>query len=107
MTGQSQAIGYIKGNPGDNRMRENLRDEDVTVPEMLKSAGYETACIGKWGLGSQGESGYPLKQGFDYFLGYDTHGAAHNYYPKTLCENDCERNLLDRQYSHDVAFSQF
>jgi len=106
MTGQSQAIGYIKGNPGDNPMRENLRDEDVTVAEILKSAGYETACIGKWGLGPQGMSGYPTRQGFDYFLGYDTHGAAHQYYPKTLYENDGERNLVDRQYSHDVFTEQ-
>ena len=106
MTGQSQAIGYIKGNPGGNPMRENLRDEDVTVAELLKSAGYETACIGKWGLGPQGESGYPLKQGFDYFLGYDTHGAAHQYYPKCLCENDGKRNLTDKQYSHDVFTEQ-
>jgi arylsulfatase A-like enzyme len=89
-------------------MRENLRAEDVTVAELLRGAGYETACIGKWGLGPKGMSGYPLNQGFDYFMGYDTHKSAHNYYPKTLCENNVERELPGNktepkmQYSHDV-----
>ncbi|MEO0510843.1 MAG: arylsulfatase [Verrucomicrobiota bacterium] len=115
MTGQSQAIGFVKGNPGGQPARENLRDQDVTVAEILKSAGYATACIGKWGLGPQGESGYPLNQGFDYFLGYDTHVAAHNYYPASLCENKDQRQLsgnsgdkkrVGKVYTHDVFTEQ-
>ena len=30
----------------------------------------------------------PLKQGFDYFFGYPTQVAAHNYFPETLMENN-------------------
>lgn len=37
--------------------------EEKTLPEMLKSAGYTSACIGKWHLGGQGFG--PLEQGFD------------------------------------------
>ena len=37
----------VRGNLGD----AHLRDEDVTLAEVLKSAGYATGGYGKWGLG--------------------------------------------------------
>lgn len=102
MTGQSQAIGYIKGNPSGDWRKENLRPQDVTVAEILQRAGYETVCFGKWGLGPQGKSGYATRQGFDHFVGYDTHISAHNYYPKQLCSDDGKLALAEGEYSHDV-----
>jgi arylsulfatase len=45
-----------------------LAAEEVTMAEMLKSAGYETAYYGKWHLGTQPES-LPHNQGFDEFYG--------------------------------------
>jgi len=33
---------------------------------MLKRAGYQTALIGKWGLGGNDSYGIPNRQGFDY-----------------------------------------
>jgi arylsulfatase A-like enzyme len=102
MTGQSQAIGYIKGNAGGKPERENLREKDTTVAELLSDSGYETACIGKWGLGPEGMSGYPTRKGFDRFIGYDTHRSAHDYYPESLCHNEGRMKLADGTYSHDV-----
>ncbi len=102
MTGMSQAIGFIKGNPGGDWRKENLRPQDVTIAEKLKAAGYDTVCFGKWGLGPQGRSGYATEQGFDHFVGYDTHVAAHNYYPKQLCQDDGKLDLAKGTYSHDV-----
>jgi len=58
-----------------------LEPERLTVAECLKTAGYATACIGKWGLGEEGTTGVPLKQGFDRFFGYLNQVHAHNYYP--------------------------
>ncbi len=102
MTGQSQAIGHIKGNPGGDADRENLRPQDTTVAQLLQQAGYETACIGKWGLGPRGMTGYPTRKGFDHFVGYDTHRAAHDYYPDRLCDGDGWLSLEPDTYSHDV-----
>ena len=102
MTGLHQGHGYIKGNPGGMDERETLREEDVTIAELLKKSGYQTACIGKWGLGKSGSTGYPLNKGFDYFVGYDTHVAAHNYYPQNLCKNEGLLELKAGTYSHDV-----
>ena len=47
-----------------------LEEEDLTVAESLKEAGYTTAGIGKWGLGNPGSTGIPENQGFDYWFGY-------------------------------------
>ncbi|MGH7943884.1 MAG: sulfatase family protein [Opitutaceae bacterium] len=45
-----------------------LNPDEVTVAEMLKTAGYDTACVGKWHLGDQPEF-LPTRQGFDYYFG--------------------------------------
>lgn len=56
---------------------DGLGGDEVTIAEMLKGAGYRTACFGKWHLG-HGEPMDPLSQGFDEFLGFK-HGAMDNY----------------------------
>ncbi len=44
---------------------------EVTVAEVLKSAGYATACIGKWDVSGRKyvEGMVPNDQGFDYYFG--------------------------------------
>ena len=42
-----------------------MRDEEVTIAELLSKAGYATHHIGKWHLGDIKEA-YPINQGFDY-----------------------------------------
>ena len=65
-----------------------LRDECITVAEVLKNAGYATGGFGKWGLGEYGTQGTPVKQGFDEFVGYYHQIHAHFYYPEYLWKND-------------------
>ena len=45
-----------------------LSPDEVTVAEVLKSAGYATAIVGKWHLGDQPEF-LPNNQGFDLHFG--------------------------------------
>jgi len=45
-----------------------LSPDEITLPEQLKTAGYATACIGKWHLGDQPEF-LPTRHGFDEFYG--------------------------------------
>lgn len=45
-----------------------LPESEVTVPELLKTRGYATACIGKWHLGHLPQY-LPTRHGFDYFFG--------------------------------------
>jgi arylsulfatase A-like enzyme len=83
MTGYHTGHALIRGNA-----RDPLRPQDVTVAEILQSAGYKTALCGKWGLGEAGSTGVPTKQGFDYFFGYLNQQHAHNYYPTFLWRNE-------------------
>jgi arylsulfatase A len=105
-----------------------IPSDTVTIATVLKTAGYDTAIIGKWGLGGPGSEGEPTLVGFDYAFGYLCQRQAHNYYPDHLWRNG-RRVALDnptfsahqkfpadkdpadpasydayrgRQYSHDV-----
>ncbi len=73
-----------------------LPDSIVTMAEMLKSAGYVTGSVGKWGLGAPETEGVPTRQGFDFFYGYNCQRQAHTYYPMHLWKNE-ERDLLDNE----------
>ncbi len=91
-----------------------FRDSDITLPQILKTKGYSTACIGKWHLGwdwnfknppsgevtqwgsvqkvyhpddidwDQPVSGGPLARGFNYYFGDGTI----NFPPYAWVEND-------------------
>lgn len=53
---------YLKG------VQMGLPPGEITIAELLKEAGYSTACIGKWHLGHE-ERYLPTSQGFDYYFG--------------------------------------
>ena len=46
-----------------------LAAKEVTLAEMLKGAGYNTAALGKWHLGTE-EQSWPINQGFDEYYGF-------------------------------------
>lgn len=116
MTGYHTGRTFIRGNGKDN-----LRPEDVTVGEVMKSGGYRTGMFGKWGLGHEDSSGLPTKQGFDEFFGYLDQHHAHNYYPTFLIQNGKRqllKNIVPKEgkwgqgvatdkvdYSHDMIFA--
>ncbi len=54
-----------------------LPPEHPTLPSLLRDAGYETALIGKWHLGSLPTFG-PLKSGYQRFFG--NYGGAIDYF---------------------------
>lgn len=48
--------------------KRGIHPDEITLGELFKDNGYETACIGKWHLGDK-EEFLPLSQGFDYHYG--------------------------------------
>ena len=68
----------------------------ITIAEVLKSAGYVTGMVGKWGLGAPNTEGTPNKQGFDFFYGYNCQRQAHTLFPMHLWRNE-ERDILNNK----------
>lgn len=89
MTGLHAGHTTVRANGGGDA----LRIDDVTVAQVLKSAGYTTGGFGKWGIGDCGTTGVPEKHGFDEFYGYYHQVHAHSYYPKYLLRNSKKEYL--------------
>lgn len=94
LTGRHAGHAYIRNNR-ETQQKDSKRfggqmplpEHVPTIAKTLKQAGYVTGCFGKWGLGAQGSSGDPLRQGFDHFYGYNCQRNAHNLYPMYLEDN--------------------
>ncbi|SMO74612.1 Arylsulfatase A [Saccharicrinis carchari] len=88
MTGQHTGRTYIRGNREYQPEGQHpLKEEAVTIAELMKKAGYATGAFGKWGLGYPGSEGDPNNQGFDVFFGYNCQRLGHHYYPYFLRSN--------------------
>lgn len=108
MSGLSQGHANVRDNQFDKAIEDNYN-----IASVLKSAGYATAIVGKWGL--QGLTSdwpaHPLNRGFDYFYGYMRHSDGHEHYPKEglyrkpkqVWENKVEVSKdLDKCYTGDL-----
>ncbi|RUL87051.1 arylsulfatase [Tautonia sociabilis] len=98
MTGKHTGHAFIRsnGNPPGRELDHDrgifpgqnpIPDAEVTIAELFRGLGYATGAIGKWGLGFEGSSGDPNRQGFDLFFGYLCQVHAHNHYPRFLWRN--------------------
>ena len=79
MTGQHTGHGYIRGN-GEVPMRAT----DTSLAVLLQQSGYRTGMVGKWGLGLEGTTGVPEKQGWDFFTGHLHHLEGHKQQADSL-----------------------
>ena len=76
---------------GTSRVVRNNRfdypiEDSHTLGSVMRDAGYDTAAIGKWGVGGGGQSNGPVtagphQRGFNYFYGILDHLAGHFHYP--------------------------
>jgi arylsulfatase A-like enzyme len=67
---------------GVTHNKETMRSEEVTLAEMLRAAGYQTGCFGKWHNGEQFPY-TPPGQGFTEFFGFHN-GHWNNYFDTSL-----------------------
>ena len=69
----------------------NLSPRTVTIPEALKSAGYNTAMVGKWHLAPTdpkiGFSNWPRQRGFDKFWGIIAGASVYYESPHLVHDN--------------------
>ena len=106
MTGLHTGHTPIRGNfevqpEGQYPMPDTL----LTIPKMMKKAGYATGAFGKWGLGFIGTSGDPNNQGFDRFFGYNCQRYAHRYYPEYLWDNNQKVMLEGNDWTNKTTYA--
>ena len=77
MTGRVPQRAGVPGNVSSAHGHAGMPTEEVTIAEMMKSAGYATGHVGKWHLGYTKET-MPNGQGFDQSFGH-MGGCIDNY----------------------------
>ncbi len=105
MTGLHTGHAQVRGNREvEPEGQAPLKRGTVTIPTLLKSAGYISGIFGKWALGAPG-SVSDATVFFDEFYGYNCQRQSHSYYPKHLWHNR-EKVVLDgKTYSHDLIMN--
>ena len=96
------------------RARKGLNPKEITIAEVLKKAGYRTACVGKWHLGDQ-QPFLPRKQGFDEYFGipYSNDMGTRQRRPdrnpplplmrnETVIEAPADQTQLTRKYTEEA-----
>jgi arylsulfatase A len=88
--------------PGD---AAGLAENETTMAQVLKAAGYRTACIGKWHLGSAPRF-MPLSRGFDEYFGIP---YSHDMWPRVLVRNretveeGCDISALTQRFTREAV----
>lgn len=91
MTGRIPArSGMYSYRPPNHVM--HLPDKEVTIAELLRKKGYQTAHIGKWHLGCLPQDSslnhpQPDQQGFDYSLGTENNAIPSHLNPLNFVRN--------------------
>ncbi|MBD3675821.1 MAG: sulfatase-like hydrolase/transferase [Planctomycetaceae bacterium] len=80
----------------------SLRPEEITMAQLLKTAGYTTAHFGKWHLGPVKKSSptNPHEMGFDHYISHDNFFELNPQFsinggPPTLFEGESSEILID------------
>ncbi len=103
MMGVHTGHAFIKGNREVKPEGQYpIPADSITIPKLLKTAGYRTGAVGKWGLGFPGSHGAPNKQGFDFWYGYNCQRHAHSHWPKYLWRNEKKEDVAKGTWSQDL-----
>ena len=80
LQGLHQGHAHVRNDQFDKEL-----PDDISIQNVLKTAGYTNYLVGKYGLaGSENTAlnGHPLKVGFDEFFGQLHHYEGHEHYPR-------------------------
>lgn len=77
------------------RYSNRLTPQQVTIAELVKTAGYQTGMVGKWHLSTKPTENSPIQRGFDAY--YGTLGGAGSFWRPPSLTRDTEAIELDRE----------
>lgn len=102
-------IGDMTRDMGHPTYRGFLNDQCVTIPEVLKNAGYKSYISGKWHVGGD-ENHWPLRRGFDKFFGFPKGGGVY-FYPlrpgRQTTYNDQPANVDENTFYSTDAINDY
>ena len=90
----------------DAREQVHMRDSEVTIPQLLKQAGYATAMAGKWhcnSLFNSPEQPQPGDAGFDHWLATQNNAAPSHANPINYVRNGMEVGPMEGYSCQIVA----
>ena len=101
----------VARNEGHPKYRDyGFSSEELTIPELLKAAGYRSLMVGKWHLGMEIEGSHPLDAGFDEHLGIASNyeskrGRDHStlYRGRKVEATNVPFQALTRQYTDEAV----
>ncbi len=104
-------IGHMMEDRGHEGYRGDLNRKSVTIPEVLKSAGYRSYLSGKWHVTpktnpstEEEKYNWPLQRGFDRFYG-TIHGAGSFFDPNSLTrDNTLISPYADPEYQPEAFY---
>ena len=79
--------------------KKGMNPDEITIAEVLKSAGYRTGMFGKWHLGDQREF-LPTRQGFDEYFGIPYSHDIHPFHPRQKSFQVSAAALAGRRDGH-------
>jgi arylsulfatase A-like enzyme len=96
--------------PGSKYKDYGFLSEEITIPELLKPAGYHSLMVGKWHLGMEVEGSHPIDAGFDEHLGIPSNygknrGPNYNtlYRGKAVEKKNVRCEELTNRYTDEVV----
>jgi uncharacterized sulfatase len=107
------AFGYLAGKLGlidiaTEGKATGLHQDEITLAEALRLAGYATGMVGKWHLGdfASNPAHSPLEHGFDFFVGVPHSNDMHPF-PlyrghEQLLSNVDDQSMLTRRYTEEA-----
>jgi arylsulfatase A len=77
-----------------------LKDEEITIAELLKQKDYQTGFFGKWHLSNLGDSVFPNPgdQGFDYWLATSVNAFEGPENPMHFIRNGAKTGTMEGWY---------
>ena len=93
--------------------RSGIHPDELTLAELLRDAGYATACIGKWHLGFE-ERFLPRAQGFEHYFGllhnldpvevvyFENQGGVPLLRDQSVVERPADPAELTRRYTDEA-----
>lgn len=89
--------------------RYGIAPEELTIAELLKTAGYYNKMVGKWHLGFHVDGSHPLDAGFDEYLGLHSNytdrleDADTLYRDRDVQETEIEFEKVTSLYTDEVV----